>query len=95
MTHRDPVVHADGVEFKWNSAGRVDRVTHFLADHIQMRVTRNDLYERIADRDKRFVEIGLRFQHSSRSQQATVGGTDHSLLDGVAYGHSGDILVKE
>jgi hypothetical protein len=25
-----------------------------------MRVTRNDLYERIADRDKRFVEIRLR-----------------------------------
>src|SRR5580704_1721708 len=60
-----------------------------------MRVNRNDLYERIADRDKRFVEIGLRFHHSSRSQQATVGGADHPLLDGVAYGHSGEILVKE
>lgn len=72
MTHRDTVVYADGVELKRNSAGRVDRVTHFLADHSQMRVTRNDLYERIADRDKRFVEIRLRFHHSSRSQQAAV-----------------------
>ena len=95
VAHGDAVVDADGVEFKWNSAGRVDRLTHFLADHIEMGVARNDLHERIADRDKRLVEIGFRFQHSSRSQQAAVGGTDHSLLDGVADGHSGDILVKE
>jgi hypothetical protein len=47
---------------------------------IKMRVTRNDLHEGIADRDKRFVEIGFRFYHACCSQQAAVRGADHPLV---------------
>ena len=80
MAHGDAVVDADGVELERNPAGRVDRFAHFLADHIQMGVARNDLHERIADRDKRLVEVRFGFHNAGRSQQAAVRGADHPFL---------------
>ncbi len=45
VAHGDAVIDADGVEFERNAARRANGFAHFLADHIQMGMARNDLHE--------------------------------------------------
>jgi hypothetical protein len=87
VPHGDAVVDADGVEFKGNSPGGAHGVTHFFAHHVQMGMARDNLHKGIADRDKRFIEIGFGLDHAGRAQQTAMGSANHAFFDGIADGH--------
>ncbi|MNC21731.1 hypothetical protein D3C75_697150 [compost metagenome] len=59
MSHGDPVIDADRIEFKRNAAGFADRFLDDFAEFLQMHVARHDVDIGVADRNERLAEILL------------------------------------
>ncbi|MCP9966416.1 hypothetical protein LUX57_16005 [Actinomadura madurae] len=57
MTHRDAVVHGDGVELAGHAAGLADRAGDDLADLVQVDVAGHELGEAVGHRDDRLAEV--------------------------------------
>jgi hypothetical protein len=59
VSHHDPIVHTDRIEFEWNPTGLPYRLFHDSAELLQMYVTRDDVDVRIADCNEWLVKITL------------------------------------
>jgi hypothetical protein len=94
MAHGDAVVDRDGVEFLGHAARRLDLARHQLAHVLQVHVARNELGERVGDRDDGLVEVAI--LHAGGAPQRT--GTGHVAAAGGSPGtvvrhdgHSGNL----
>ncbi|MNW06914.1 hypothetical protein D3C71_2034060 [compost metagenome] len=57
MSHRNPVINPDGVEFEWNAAGFTNGIFNNFTKLLQVNMTRYDIDVRVTYRDKRLAEI--------------------------------------
>ncbi len=94
VPHRDAVVHSDGVELEWNSAGGAHGFLHHLSEFLEVRVAGNDVDVGIAHRYERLVEITALADLTGGPQQTPVRRALESLLDGVGthYGFLGGCM---
>src|SRR5262249_2845940 len=70
VSHRNAVVYGDGVEFEGHTAGFAYRLFCDLAELLKMAMARDDVDIRVANRDERFVDIGV--GHAASFQQAAM-----------------------
>src|SRR5258706_67781 len=52
VSHRDPVVDADGVELEWDSAGSAYGIFYNAAELLEVHVSGNDVHVGVAHRDE-------------------------------------------
>ncbi len=57
MSHRDTVIHADGIEFKRDTSIGANLLFDHFSYLVEEKVSRNDFDERVGNTDKWFVEI--------------------------------------
>src|SRR5262249_13096590 len=70
VSHRDAVVYADCVEFERHTPGVAYRLFCDLAEFLKVAMAWDDVYIRVANRDERFVDIGV--GHAACFQEAAM-----------------------
>ncbi|MNP54190.1 hypothetical protein D3C76_1487250 [compost metagenome] len=81
MAHCDAIVHADRIEFKRNAARFPNCFFDDFTELLQMNMPRYDIDIRVADRDKRFIEI--LFFNAGCPQQAAMRRTVEAFFDHI------------
>ena len=81
MSHGDPIINTNCVEFERNAASFTNRIFYNLAEFLQMHMARNDINVRVAYCDKRLVEVF--FLHACCTKQAAVRSTIKAFFNHI------------
>ncbi|MNR00325.1 hypothetical protein D3C85_1160940 [compost metagenome] len=81
MTHCNPIVNPDCVELEWNAACFANGFFNNFTEFLQMNMSRNNVYIRVTNRNKRLAEIFL--FNAGCTQQAAMWSAVETFFDHV------------